>query len=75
MPALPSNGFFNHCPSPSNKELGRHREEGMENGVKNLKGARLFTKTFSNHGFRDASILSWLFIRLSDSIFFGKNKD
>jgi hypothetical protein len=28
----------------------------MENGVKNLKGARLFPKTFSNHGFGDASI-------------------
>jgi hypothetical protein len=27
----------------------------MENGVKNLKGARLFLKTFSNHGFGDAS--------------------
>jgi hypothetical protein len=27
----------------------------MENGVKNLKGARLFPKTFSNHGFGDAS--------------------
>jgi len=26
----------------------------MENGVKNLKGARLFPKTFSNHGFGDA---------------------
>jgi len=57
MPALPSNGFFNHCPSPSNKELGRRQEERMENGVKNLKGARLFTKTFSNHGFGDASYL------------------
>jgi len=28
----------------------------MENGVKNLKGARLFPKTFSNHGFGDAYI-------------------
>jgi len=27
----------------------------MENGVKNLKGARLFPKTFSNNGFGDAS--------------------
>jgi len=27
----------------------------MENGVKNLKGARLFPKTSSNHGFGDAS--------------------
>ena len=32
-------------------ELRRRREERMENGVKNLKGARLFPKTFSNHGF------------------------
>jgi hypothetical protein len=38
-------------------ELRRRREERMENGVKNLKGARLFPKTFSNHGFRDASKL------------------
>ncbi len=36
-------------------ELRRRREERMENGVKNLKGARLFSKTFSNHGFGDAS--------------------
>ncbi len=28
-------------------ELRRRREERMENGVKNLKGARLFSKTFS----------------------------
>jgi len=26
----------------------------MENGVKNLKGARLFPKTFSNNGYGDA---------------------
>ncbi len=36
-------------------ELRRRREERMENGVKNLKGARLFPKTFSNHGLGDAS--------------------
>ena len=36
-------------------ELRRRREEQMENGVKNLKGARLFPKTFPNHGFGDAS--------------------
>jgi hypothetical protein len=36
-------------------ELRRRRGERMENGVKNLKGARLFPKTFSNHGFGDAS--------------------
>jgi len=35
-------------------ELRRRREERMENGVKNLKGARLFPKTFSNHGFGSA---------------------
>lgn len=35
-------------------ELRRRREERMENGVKNLKGARLFPKTFSNHGIGDA---------------------
>jgi len=28
----------------------------MKNGVKNLKGARLFPKTFSTHGFGDASL-------------------
>ena len=27
-------------------ELRRRREERMENGVKNLKGARLYPKTF-----------------------------
>ncbi len=36
-------------------ELRRRREERMENGPKNLKGARLFPETFSNHGFGDAS--------------------
>ena len=36
-------------------ELRRRRGERMENGVKNLKVARLFPKTFSNHGFGDAS--------------------
>ncbi|GAG59379.1 unnamed protein product, partial [marine sediment metagenome] len=35
-------------------ELRRRREELMENGVKNLKGARLFPKTFSNNENRDA---------------------
>jgi len=38
-------------------ELRRRREERMENGVKNLKGAKLFPKTSSNHGFGDASTL------------------
>ena len=37
-------------------ELRRRREERMENGVKNLKGARLFPRTFPNHGFGDASL-------------------
>jgi len=37
-------------------ELRRRRGERMENGVKNLKGARLFPKIFSNHGFGDASL-------------------
>ena len=31
-------------------ELRSRREERMENGVKNLKGARQFPKTFSNNG-------------------------
>jgi len=44
-------------------ELRRRREERMENGVKNLKGARLFPKTFSNHRFGDAS-----FIRVNHAI-------
>jgi len=35
-------------------ELRSRREERMENGVKNLKGARLFPKTFSNNGNGDA---------------------
>ena len=36
------------------RELRSRREERMENGVKNLKGARLFPKTFSNNGNGDA---------------------
>jgi hypothetical protein len=36
------------------RELRSRREERMENGVKNLKGARLFPKTFSNNGKGDA---------------------
>ncbi len=35
-------------------ELRSRREEWMENGVKNLRGARLFLKTFSNNGNGDA---------------------
>ena len=35
-------------------EFRGRREGRMENGVKNLKGARLFPKTFTNHGFGDA---------------------
>jgi len=38
------------------RELRSRREERMENGVKNLKGARLFPKTFSNNGNGDAYI-------------------
>jgi hypothetical protein len=33
----------------------------MENGVKNLKGARLFPKTFSNNGNEDAYICLFTF--------------
>lgn len=42
-------------------ELRRRREERMENGVKNLKGARLFPKTFSNNGHGDSFLptLHW----------------
>jgi hypothetical protein len=36
----------------------------MENGVKNLKGARLFPKTFSNQGFGDASEPDWVVSRI-----------
>ena len=42
-------------------ELRRRREERMENGVKNLKGARLYPKTLvlniatSYHGNKDAN--------------------
>ena len=35
-------------------EFRGRREGRMENGVKNLKGARLFSKTFANHGFGNA---------------------
>ncbi len=68
MPAQPFSRFFHHtaiakqgtlrsrASSMSERsELRRRQEERMENGVKNLKGAKLFPKTFSNHGFRDAS--------------------
>ncbi len=67
-PLSPSHGFFTIQPSPckgtrlcraasmsERRELRRRREERMENGVKNLKGARLFPKTLPNHRFRDAS--------------------
>jgi hypothetical protein len=36
------------------RELRRRQEERMENGVKNLKGARLFPKTISNSRNGDA---------------------
>jgi len=35
-------------------ELRSRQKERMENGVKNLKGAWLFPKTFSNNGNRGA---------------------
>jgi hypothetical protein len=35
-------------------ELRSRREERMENGVKNLKGARLFSKIFYNNENGDA---------------------
>ena len=37
-------------------ELRSRREERVENGVKNLKGTRLFPKTFSNNGDGDAYV-------------------
>ncbi|NOR21373.1 MAG: hypothetical protein GQ476_01550 [Candidatus Aminicenantes bacterium] len=59
MPAQPLSRFFHHttiakqgtrqsrASSMSERsELRRRREERMQNGVKNLKGARLFPKTF-----------------------------
>ena len=47
------------------RELRSRREERMENGVKNLKGARLFLKTFSNHGFGDAFLMFLNCLRLN----------
>jgi hypothetical protein len=41
-------------PDPS--ELRSRREERMENGVKNLKGARQFPKTLFTSGIRDAYV-------------------
>ncbi len=59
MPAQPFSRFFHHTafakqgtrPSRAasmseRRELRSRREERMKNGVKNLKGARLFSKTF-----------------------------
>jgi len=43
-------------------ELRSRREERMENGVKNLKGARLFPKTFSNNGNGDAYFTKFFLI-------------
>jgi len=43
-------------------ELRRRREERMENGVKNLKGARLFPITSSNLGFGDVSVCRLRFL-------------
>ena len=50
-------------------ELRRRREERMENGVKNLKGARLFPKTFSNNGNEDSYTSIFFFF-----FFFSYNK-
>jgi len=36
----------------------------MENGVKNLEGARLFLITFSNQGFVDAFVPDWVVSRI-----------
>jgi hypothetical protein len=41
-------------------ELHSRREERMENGVKNLKGAKLFLKTFFNHRFGDKLRIDFL---------------
>ncbi len=82
MPAQPFSRFFTIQPiakqgtrrsrassMSERSELRSRREERMENGVKNMKGARLFPKTFSNHGFRDAS-LSYLSIDTQASAFY-----
>jgi len=51
-------------------ELRSRREERMENGVKNLKGARLFPKTFSNNGIGNAYLSSEKFETLSYLCYF-----
>ena len=43
-------------------ELRSRGEERMENGVKNLKRARLFPKTFSNNGNGDAYFTKFFLI-------------
>jgi hypothetical protein len=44
------------CEERSDEAISYNKiKEQIENGVKNLKGARLFAKTFSNNGFVDAS--------------------
>ncbi len=48
-------------------ELRSRQEERMENGVKNLKGARLFPKAFSNNG-NVAAYFSVFFLGLRGGI-------
>jgi hypothetical protein len=52
-------------------ELRSRREERRENGVKNLKRAKLFLKTFSYHGFGDASFRGYI-ISFTISTDYGK---
>ena len=55
-------------------ELRSRREERMENGVKNLKEARLFPKTFSNSGNGDAYDPIDLLIFRAEGITMFKNE-
>jgi hypothetical protein len=43
------------------RELRSSREGRKKNGVKNLKGAKPFPKTYSYHGFGKASFLYYFF--------------
>jgi len=42
-------------------ELRSSREVRKKNGVKNLNGAKLFSKTYSYHGFGNAYFLYYFF--------------
>ncbi len=55
-------------------ELRSRREERMENGVKNLKGARLFPKTISNSRNGDAYDPIDLLIFRAEGITMFKNE-